>query len=349
LTNKTAASAPGETSTRKPTSKLRFSHTSATAGDATDTTPRPSARPTSAHGQFNATPKFAFAQPKRHDALLISPKKPKAAPKFERWGEEYDREAIEDAEEEVQGSEGDEMILETTEDDVGGRDNWIPSPKRQRLSLDGTSRSRIMGRQASEDAFLPQPGIDMPPGLPTPAFSVKHTPATRRFLFTQPAPSPSVVSASPFPDDSNAPVTRPTFLKPATAPLETSEPLPEAFSPHRRGQKFLTGGMAAEVRQWIVDATQVAHVRKAGGDVLRVRVMESRGCARDGVVLVRASVQGKEVKLMLPGAGKGKSNASLAVGEIVAVKAPTWDVVVDGVTWVVAADWRVLQDGLSST
>jgi hypothetical protein len=125
------------------------------------------------------------------------------------------------------------------------------------------------------------------------------------------------------------------------------EPLPEAFSPHRRGQKFVAGGMAAEVRQWVLDAAQVsAHQKRSayGDDMWRVRVMESIGAANEGVVLVKGTVEGREVRMMLPGAGKSKHVGTITVGMSVGIKPPTWEVPLDGEMWVVAADWQVLRD-----
>lgn len=61
---------------------------------------------------------------------------------------------------------------------------------------------------------------------------------------------------------------RPTFvLSPGTSrSTEQAQPLPEVFSPHRRGEKFIPGGMAATAREWIVDLGQ--------------SVLQHRGCSR---------------------------------------------------------------------
>ncbi|KAF2419602.1 hypothetical protein EJ08DRAFT_42666 [Tothia fuscella] len=328
-----------ERSAQKPPSNLRFSRITgndANSGNVnTNTTPQQSSvRPTSAHSQFAATPKFSFAKAKRHDALLLSPDKPRPVFTARDSGEE----GIEDVGNEDHEDDQDEMILETTEVDPNLHlgDDRPPSPKRQRRSLDDTVHVR--NRMHDEPQFSSRPNFDIPPARPTPSPIAARPP---RFLFAQPTPT-LVSTLQPIDDPDAGPIARPVFLKPPSTAEDTTNPLPEAFSPHRRGQKFTPGGMASEVRQWIVDATQAGNFRRITGDLMRARVMESRGSTNDGVVLVRGSVEGSEVKLLLPGAGKGKNSTGLTAGQIVAVKAPTWDVLIDGVAWIVAADWRVL-------
>jgi hypothetical protein len=276
-------------------------------------------------------------QPKRHDPLPFSPPKPRTTPAFNVWARRpSDGETIEDASQEEQYEEDDAMLPETAEY-AERREDWPPSSKRQRRSLDG------IAQEHSEYSFA-HPTLDITPALSSQPASYA-TP--RRFMFSQSMASSSIAPATPFVDEPHLQSLRPAFLKPPSAPLDTSEPLPEAFSPHRRGQKFVPGGMAAEVRQWIVDATQTtghSHARRSGGDVMRVRVMESRGSTKDGVILVRGSVEGKEVRLILPSAGKSRNTAVLGTGDLLGIKPPSWEVGLDRDTWVVAADWRVLRD-----
>jgi hypothetical protein len=230
------------------------------------------------------------------------------------------------------------MIPETVE--LSGREESPPSPKRQRLSLDG--RTGDQGAQSSTRL-----ASDLPHTIPTSSLLATSHTTPRRFMFAQPLASSSIAPPTPFPDDAHLHSLRPAFLKPPSAPPDTSEPLPEAFSPHRRGQKFIPGGMAAEVRQWIVDATQSSshsHIRRTGGDISSMRVLESRGCASDGLILVRGVLESKEVQMVLPSAGKNKIAANFAPGDLLGIKAPSWEIELRGDTWVVAADWRVLRD-----
>ncbi|KIW02638.1 uncharacterized protein PV09_06078 [Verruconis gallopava] len=158
-----------------------------------------------------------------------------------------------------------------------------------------------------------------------------------------PLPAPQIKDASP---PSPLP-RRPAFLKLAspTNP-EPIEPLPEAFSPHRRGQKFMSGGMASAVRQWILDASQLStHARRSlrGEEIWRVRIVESTDKPRRHMTLVKGvTEEQKEVKLMLPCAGKKKGlSETIVEGSVIAIKRPTWDVVLDQMGWVVAIDWNI--------
>jgi len=283
----------------------------------------PFARPSSSH-QFASTPKFA--QPRR-DVPIRSPTRPKPAiaPLVHRKSID---EAIEDAsQEEIHNDheqEEDEMIFDSVErhheqkDDEESCHDYPPSPKRRRLSLS------------------------------------EHT-TPRRFVFSSHGvASPSIAASTqnigPIVPHTN----RPHFIKPTSVPVDSAEPLPEAFSPHRRGQKFVPGGLASEVRQWVFDTAQTntithAHTRRpagsaGGGNIWHVHVSESKGCVEDGIVLVRGSVEGREIKLILPSVVK-KTDAGgkdVGVGVVIGLRDLTWEVEIKGEIWVVAVDWRIM-------
>jgi hypothetical protein len=220
-----------------------------------------------------------------------------------------------------------------------------PSAKRQRLSLDGNTRES--GTHSTTEHFATRRISDVAPAIIPPSPLPGNHATPRRFVFAQSQTSPSFANPIAFPDELRLQSLRPAFLKPPSVPPDTTEPLPEAFSPHRRGQKFVPGGMASEVRQWIVDATHAtshSHARRGAGDPSRVRVMECRGTTKDGLLLVRGSVEGKEARLILPSAGKNKNASKLVQGDLLGIKAPSWEIELDGSTWVVAADWSVLPD-----
>jgi hypothetical protein len=75
-----------------------------------------------------------------------------------------------------------------------------------------------------------------------------------------------------------------------------------------------------------------------------VHVLESNGAVSESIVLVKGVIEGREVKIILPAAGKSKSGVGVAVGDVVGIKPPTWEVVLDGEAWVVAADWRTMKE-----
>lgn len=197
---------------------------------------------------------------------------------------------------------------------------------------------------------LPQPAAPNPPHRPPP-----------RFVFPPTTPSLPAIPSSPS-----------IFLRPAAPAVDPGThdpplpPLPELFSPHRRGHKFQPDGLAATVRDWVVAVAQEAVAsrnrsrtrgwgnggvesavegeREGEGDGVRMRVVEVRGGGGgdgDGdVVLVRATSGDGEVrKWML--LGSGGMGTAVRAGVVVVVRAPVWEVEVRGQRWGVGVEWRV--------
>ena len=143
---------------------------------------------------------------------------------------------------------------------------------------------------------------------------------------------------------------RPSFLKPADTGNKSSEPLPELFSPHRRGDKFVPGGMAATMQTWILQTGQAAiHGRKQqtthrGDDFLaRLKVEEVLG---QGPYTAKARMmEGTATDVLLARANNtpGESRASVVVGHVVGIRAPSWQVEIEGNMWMVAVDWKIIE------
>ena len=98
--------------------------------------------------------------------------------------------------------------------------------------------------------------------------------------------------------------------------------------------------MAATVRDWIVEAGQMAHnqrSRRDGAWDTRFRVDE---CVQGiGMLLVRE--RGKEARgWVLVGMGRGEGDVE--VGRVIGVREPIWDVEVDQERWRVAVEWGVV-------
>ncbi|KAK3903837.1 hypothetical protein C8A05DRAFT_43006 [Staphylotrichum tortipilum] len=146
----------------------------------------------------------------------------------------------------------------------------------------------------------------------------------------------------------------------------------DIFSPRRRGTTYLPGGLAAELRDWLVevkggvDSEGVGGMARSevlgfgggtvgGGGVVRV-VVEGveRGGAGMTLVEGRVGEEGKGVRVILAGegrieglggGGRGGGNWERVVpGAVVAVALPTWDVELDG-RWTVAYRWEVVEAG----
>ena len=240
------------------------------------------------------------------------------------------------------GGDDEEMLddeqaqaLTTTEPQEQAHLQWendvVLSPKRRKVDQPN-SDVRVAETVASprKSAFRPQQ---------TPSSTGQRS--APRFAPPQGSPAPTMLE--------HGLQQRPPFLRPAPAPQEPSEPLPEAFSPHRRGTKFVPGGMASTLQQWVIEAGQAAvqsrkaHVHLRGDDfVTKVRLEEVVG---EGPYTAKARGRnGQQVNLLLAHsiASAGSNVRELSVGNVIGVRAPSWDVEIDGRNWTVGVDWSLV-------
>lgn len=120
----------------------------------------------------------------------------------------------------------------------------------------------------------------------------------------------------------------------------TGDALPAAFSPQRRGAKYLTGGLAAELQGWL---SEVKGEDGTAGSTFQVTVQEVRAGRR--MYLVRGRVHDEDRRRVIL-AGEGRvtglgRRAVVGMGSVVEVGQPVWDAEVEGETWMVACDWTV--------
>lgn len=102
--------------------------------------------------------------------------------------------------------------------------------------------------------------------------------------------------------------------------------------------------MAATVQQWVLETGQAAVQSRRGQGYLRgdafavkVKVEEVNG---DGPYFVKAkTVDGELVKVMLV---QSAAEATPREGSVIGIRAPTWDVAIEGKEWKVGIDWKVL-------
>lgn len=168
---------------------------------------------------------------------------------------------------------------------------------------------------------------------------------SRRFVFAPLVPS-YLQTSTPADSEVDTPTTsgRPIFRLPVSVHPEPTDPLPDAFSPHRRRQRFLPGGLAAEVQQWIVEAAQsVGQHRQStvGADLLQAIVLETSGHSSTGMILAKAATGNQRVRLLLTGNGKNQGASGIKQGDVLAVKAPSWNIELQGELWIIGVDWCV--------
>ncbi|KAL6161686.1 hypothetical protein ACJBU6_00791 [Exserohilum turcicum] len=167
-----------------------------------------------------------------------------------------------------------------------------------------------------------------------------------------------------------------------TSPPRPARPPPDIFSPSRKTGKHVPGGLAATVSAWIIEAATTGFAaqergvaggarEKEDGVKMRIRVrglsrggareaeMQDIGCYAGGVVFARGeiepgvgsalrastlAVENGAVRLLLAGQGGARSarGVKVRVGNVIAVRAPTWEIDVGLEKWLVAVDWVVV-------
>jgi hypothetical protein len=215
-------------------------------------------------------------------------------------------------------------------DEEGDYDLISPRPKRRRLSrspnLDFQSEDIAQELSTTHDETYPNeqeefedPGLSSTHTIASPLAETHHLhyhrpPTAPRFLLHNAAiPAPVTLSSIPpstpaiaatnigaGTSSSTTPFVKPPRFRPPDNASETTqpaEPLPDAFSPQRRGQKFLAGGLAAEVIGWVMNlegnisgpesnTVRTPRARGGGGEwVVKMVVDEVRGGA--GMTLVK--------------------------------------------------------------
>ncbi|KAI1154617.1 hypothetical protein F4825DRAFT_163293 [Nemania diffusa] len=301
-----------------------------------------------------------------------------------------------------------ELMVDDDDDDVVVEES---SPIRGAESDSEGRSSRNGGRRAKRRRISPSPsgiGIEEPPSLPEtgsepdvemrdPGLDIESS------FFSVPSLSEHELASdeevpendiedvggedSPRYQEKQLPKAahQPTFQKaprfrPAGIPegAPRPEPLPDAFSPRRKGAKYIQGGLAAELRDWLVDveagigsgSTTGPGAKRDEEWVARIRVDSLRSADRNArgmtLVLGRQVLDGKSgagvngeseeavevlgtntIRLVLAGPGRlsglGVGN-DVRPGVLLGIARPTWEVVLDGLgRWGVACDWVVLR------
>ena len=197
----------------------------------------------------------------------------------------------------------------------------------------------------------PQPATAAPPSSHRPRFILpsSHPPHSS----TPQPPSQSTFARTPhfFIQTPTHPHLddEPQFIKPPKfvhiEEPEPMQPLPEEFSPRKKGQKFVVGGVAGEVRGWLIDlehhGSGMKETKGKDGEQWMVKMVVDEVKAGRGVGWTIAKGDGMNVILGGEGIREGLERGKEVVkGSVVGIKAPVWEVEVEGVRWGVGANWR---------
>ncbi|KAM7196545.1 hypothetical protein V8F20_007019 [Naviculisporaceae sp. PSN 640] len=162
-------------------------------------------------------------------------------------------------------------------------------------------------------------------------------------------------------------------LGPSDAPAENSvlpaDHLADIFSPlKRKGAKYIPGGLAAELRDWLVDVKTESDKRLLPTGVAKLEVGSVRNGGRGltlisgrptsfaatvpgseapefRTVLVGEGGLGNEDQAGLDGSRDKKAKNIVSTGKVVGVAPPAWDVDLPGQgRWSVAYRWELMDD-----
>lgn len=123
--------------------------------------------------------------------------------------------------------------------------------------------------------------------------------------------------------------------------------LPAAFSPQRRGAKYIAGGMAAQLQGWLSEVKSWEENGETTTSGMKIHVGQIRSGRR--MYLVEGCESSGDVpqKWILAGEGKltglGK-RAEVEMGSVVLIEQPTWEVELEGSVWNVACEWSIVLD-----
>ncbi|KAF2020164.1 hypothetical protein BU24DRAFT_419743 [Aaosphaeria arxii CBS 175.79] len=271
-------------------------------------------------------------------------------------------EEVNKAEEEDENDEDIEMLFS------------VRRTKRPRLSQEPPT-SPIQDRSHAQR--LPQ----------TPAPTTSLAPGTSSHRFIVPAPKLSLpaapVAEAGMTAVANPMATRPTFLIPRLppSPRKLATPLPETFSPSRKGQKYIPNGLASTMQSWIIETASTGYQAQAkdtmpwsrdkdDGVKFKLRITETGGvsgnngeveCYNGGWTMVKGETdvglynasrlldnvaEDGSTYVLLAGKGgsRGAGGIRVRVGSVVGLRPPFWDIDmgVDGRKCVIGVDWLLL-------
>ncbi|KEY73709.1 hypothetical protein S7711_06283 [Stachybotrys chartarum IBT 7711] len=136
----------------------------------------------------------------------------------------------------------------------------------------------------------------------------------------------------------------PPRFKPLDADVD-AEGLPPAFSPQRRGARYVSRGMAAELQGWLSDVKGWEGAERSSPESgLRIIVKEVRPGRRMYLVQGVADDGNQSQAFILAGEGRLTGlgqRADVDVGSVVMLGQPVWEVLLEGQLWTVSCDWSV--------
>jgi hypothetical protein len=131
--------------------------------------------------------------------------------------------------------------------------------------------------------------------------------------------------------------TRPVFILPDSPEDRRKVDVPAIFSPHRKSQRFVPGGLADSMRSQIMEAFSEQHrgSNHASHGRARLRVSACRSTSQ-AILIQGRSDSGSEEHVMLIGHKRRPE-----IGDTVLIQGAGWEVELEERTWAVFLDWKV--------
>lgn len=142
----------------------------------------------------------------------------------------------------------------------------------------------------------------------------------------------------------------PRFKATGAADGAQQRPLPDAFSPQRRGAKYVPGGLAAEVRDWLVQVKGASEYDRPVGSSITRTVQEVNSGSGMHIISAQqpdgeAEDAGIPARIILAGDGRMSGLGGRSIvrkGGSVSMYQPMWDITLDDLGhFAVACDWEV--------
>ncbi|KAK1760613.1 hypothetical protein QBC47DRAFT_10414 [Echria macrotheca] len=146
----------------------------------------------------------------------------------------------------------------------------------------------------------------------------------------------------------------PRFKPPANIPDKAEEtPAQDIFSPQRRGARYVSGGLASELRDWLVEIKEndAEQIRSHAAVRLAVDAVRDGGTGMalvEGRPVDERGVLGPAARVILAGQGSvdglggNGSRRHLVPGSVLVINPPAWDVGLDDIgQWAVSYKWDV--------
>ncbi|KAF2753442.1 hypothetical protein EJ05DRAFT_215594 [Pseudovirgaria hyperparasitica] len=161
---------------------------------------------------------------------------------------------------------------------------------------------------------------------------------------------------------------RPAFLLPVATSADAtvpSHPLPDAFSPHRKGQKFIPGGMADTLRSWVVDVASFAseslvdnRTHVPGQPICHPKAIfhasnfvpedgsKDIGLAAGSWFLAQGDLRDlhgnrSRRKILFAVKTSNRHDVDLRSDTAIVISPPFWEVRIDNEDWLVAVEWSL--------